>query len=280
MREIRTSQVAETVKNLCISANYDLDEGTRRALEEALAREESPAGAEVLRQLIENAELAKKERVPLCQDTGLAVVFADVGQEVHIVGGSLEEAINEGVRQGYKEGYLRKSSLNDPLHRVNTGDNTPAVIHYRVVPGDKLHLLFLAKGGGSENMSRVLMLSPSEGKEGVKRAVVQRISEAGVNPCPPVVVGVGLGGTFEKAGELAKFALARELGKPHPDPQVAQLEQEILEEINKLGIGPMGMGGRTTCLAVHVEISNCHLVALPVGINVQCHSQRHAEATL
>ncbi|MFQ6112354.1 MAG: fumarate hydratase [Nitrospinota bacterium] len=280
MREIKTSQVVEAVKKMCMSANYNLDGGTRHALQEALRREESPAGAEVLRQLIENAELAEREKVPLCQDTGLAVVFADVGQEVHMVGGSLEEAINEGVRQGYGEGYLRKSVLCDPLRRVNTGDNTPAVIHYRVVPGDKLRLLLFAKGGGAENMSRVLMLSPSEGREGVKRAVVQRISESGANPCPPVIVGVGLGGTFEKAAELAKLALAREVGKPHPDPEIARLEKELLEEINNLGIGPMGMGGRTTCLGVQVELFPCHIASLPLAINVQCHSQRHEEVIL
>ncbi|HZE22153.1 MAG TPA: fumarate hydratase, partial [Desulfobaccales bacterium] len=249
----------------------------------ALARgaeiEESPVGKEIFRQLLENARIAKEERIPMCQDCGLAVVFAEVGQEVHLVGGDFEAAVQEGIRQGYGEGYLRKS-LCHPLTRANTGDNTPGVIHTEIVPGDRLKLTVVPKGGGSENMSRLYMLKPAEGLDGIKSKVVATVEEAGPNPCPPIIVGVGIGGTFERAALLAKKSLLRELGQAHPDPEVADLEQQLLQEVNQLGIGPQGLGGRITALAVHVLMQPCHIASLPVAVNIQCHASRHKEVVL
>jgi fumarate hydratase subunit alpha len=246
------------------------------AFQQALEKEESPTGRDILKHLLVNAQIARDEKIPMCQDTGLAVVFVELGQEVHIVGGSLKDAIEEGVRQGYQEGYLRKSACH-PFTRQNTGDNTPAIIHVEVVPGDGFKLTLAPKGGGSENMSRVMMLTPAVGIQGIKDYVIQRVKEMGSNPCPPTIVGVGIGGTFEVAALLAKKALLRELGSVNPDPELAALEREWLDEINRLGIGPQGLGGRTTSLAVHITMMPCHIASLPVGVNIQCHASRHKE---
>ncbi|OPY59598.1 MAG: L(+)-tartrate dehydratase subunit alpha [Pelotomaculum sp. PtaU1.Bin035] len=249
-------------------------------LQKAYEQEISPNGKEIIRQLLMNAGIAREERVPMCQDTGCAVVFVDLGQDVRIVGGDFYEAINEGVRKGYKEGYLRKSIVSHPLERKNTGDNTPAVIHTKIVPGENLRITVAPKGGGSENMSAVKMLKPSEGVEGVKKFVLEVVKAAGPDPCPPVVVGVGIGGTFEKAALLAKEALLRDLGEKSKHPDIAKLEEEILTEVNKLGIGPQGLGGRTTALAVHIEIFAAHIASLPVAVNINCHAARHKEIVL
>ena len=280
MRQVFTSQVVEAVARLCVEANCQLGEDVRRGLEHAVQLEESPLGKEILGRVLENAELAAARNLPLCQDTGLAVVFVEVGQEVSVVGGSLEEAINEGVRQGYRRGYLRKSIVSGLDPRVNTGDNTPAVIFYDLVPGEKLRIILVPKGGGSENMSSLGMLRPSDGVKGIKRFVVEVVEKAGANPCPPVIVGVGIGGTMEKSALLAKRALLRPLGERHPDPQVAVLEKELLEEINCLGIGPQGLGGRVTALDVHVETYPTHIACLPVAVNLNCHCARHREVEL
>ncbi len=280
MREIPYETVVETVKQMCMEANYEMGPDMYAALKAALEREESPQGKAVLEQIIENAEIAKTERVPICQDTGVAVFFVEVGEDVKIVGGSLKEAIYEGVRQGYQEGYLRKSMVKDPLRRVNTGDNTPPIIHFDLVPGDKLRLLFAAKGGGSENMSVARLFAPAAGKEGIKKFVLEVVEKAGGNPCPPIVIGVGIGGNFEMSAILAKRALFRPIGSRHPDPFYAQMEEEILEEVNKLGIGPMGMGGRVTAFDVHIEVMPCHIASLPVAVNIQCHANRHVEREL
>jgi len=250
------------------------------AFEKGLKEEVSPTGKDIFNQLIENANIAREESVPMCQDTGFAVVFLDIGQDVHIAGGDLYEAVNEGVRRGYQEGYLRKSILGHPLERKNTGDNTPAVIHTRIVPGDKLKITIAPKGGGSENMSGLKMLKPAEGVAGVKKFVLETVSAAGPNPCPPIVVGVGIGGTFEKAALLAKEALLRPIDQKSSLPDIAKLEEELLEEINKLGIGPQGLGGRVTALAVHVEIFSVHLASLPVAVNINCHAARHKSIIL
>lgn len=279
MREIEVARVTQAVKEAAIAANYEPGEDLLRALARGMAEEESPAGREIFRQLLENARIAQEERVPMCQDCGLAVVFAELGQDVHLVGGSFEMAIHEGVRQGYGEGYLRKS-LCHPLTRANTGDNTPAVIHTEVVAGDSLKLIVVPKGGGSENMSRVHMLKPAEGWAGVKEKVVTTVREAGPNPCPPIIVGVGIGGTFERAALLSKKALIRELGLPHADPELAKLERELLLAVNDLGIGPQGLGGRVTALAVHLLMQPCHIASLPVAVNIQCHASRHKEVIL
>ena len=278
-REIRASEITKTIKRLCMDANTILEEDVIAAYHKGLEIEESPVGRDHLRQLLENAKIAKNEGVPLCQDTGLAVVFAELGQDVHIVEGDFNEAIHEGVRQGYREGYLRASSL-DPLNRKNFGDNTPAVIHVELVRGNQLKLTVAPKGFGSENMSRVVLFPPAVGIEGVKKYIVQRVEEAGPNPCPPVVVGVGIGGTFEKVALIAKKSLLRPLGQRHPNPEVAQLEKELLEEINKLGIGPLGLGGRVTALDVHVETYPTHIASIPVAVNIQCHCNRHKQAIL
>jgi fumarate hydratase subunit alpha len=279
MREINVKLITEKVRDLCMKANTDLGEDVLQAFDRAMTKEESPLGVEILKELKENARIAKEENVPICQDTGFAVVFVELGQEVHLVGGSLNGAIEEGVRQGYRDGYLRKSICH-PFTRANTGDNTPAIIHTEVVPGEKVKITVAPKGGGSENMSRVVMLTPSDGVEGIKRFVVQRVKESGSNPCPPTIVGVGIGGTFEQAALLAKKSLLRSLGSKNPDPELDQLESEILNEVNNLGIGPQGLGGRTTSLAVHVLMMPCHIASFPLAVNIQCHAQRHKEATL
>lgn len=280
MRIIMAEQIVEKVKELCIEANYNLGEELLQALEEAKKHEEAPLALSIIDQLIENAQIAQEGVFPICQDTGAAVFFVQLGQKVLIEGGSLEDAINEGVRQGYKEGYLRASMVADPLKRTNTKDNTPAIIHIELVPGDRLKLSMMAKGGGSENMGALKMLKPSDGIEGVKRFVIETVKEAWANPCPPIVVGVGIGGTFEKAALLAKKALLRSVAEPHPDPFYAGLERELLQKINDLGIGPQGLGGRVTALAVHIETSPCHIASLPVAVNINCHAARHKEVTL
>jgi fumarate hydratase subunit alpha len=279
MRTIEVAKVTRAVKEAAISANYEAGEDLLRALARGAVEEESESGREIFRQLLENARLAREQRLPMCQDCGLAVVFVELGQEVHLTGGNFEEAIQAGVRQGYGEGFLRKS-LCHPLTRANTGDNTPAVIHTEIVPGDRLKLTVVPKGGGSENMSRVYMLKPAEGVAGIKEKVVATVREAGPNPCPPIIVGVGIGGTFERAALLAKKALLRELGLPHADPEIAELEHELLTLVNDLGIGPAGLGGRITALAVNVLMQPCHIASLPVAVNIQCHASRHQEVVL
>ncbi len=279
MRNIEVRDIIEKVKDSCMSANFDLGEDILSAFEKASDTEESPVGEEILEQLIENAKIAKEEKVALCQDTGFAVFFVELGDEVTIHGGNLVEAINEGVRQGYQEGYLRKSICH-PFTRKNTGDNTPAIVHVDLVPGDQLKIIIAPKGGGSENMSRVTMLKPSDGIEGIKNFVVERVRESGANPCPPLVIGVGIGGTFEKAALIAKKALLRPVGSTNPNPELDVLEKELLEEINNLGIGPQGLGGRNTALAVQVEMHPCHIASLPVAVNINCHASRHKEIVL
>jgi fumarate hydratase subunit alpha len=279
VREVDVALITERVKALCMEANFDLGQDVLGAFKKAREEEESPAGIEILGQLEENAAIARQERVPICQDTGIAVVFVELGQDVYLVGGELHNAIYDGVRQGYQEGYLRKS-LCHPFTRANTGDNTPAVIHVEIVPGDRVKLIVAPKGGGSENMSRVTMLTPAVGKKGIVEYVVQRVKESGSNPCPPTIVGVGIGGTFEQAALLAKKALLRPIGSENPDPELASLEGEILEQINRLGIGPQGLGGRTTSLAVHVNMMPCHIASLPLAVNIQCHAHRHKEAVV
>jgi len=281
MREISTERITQEVARLCIEANYHLGEDVLDALRDARQKEVSPVGQAVLDQILQNAEIAAQGELPLCQDTGLTVVFLELGQEVHITGGDLYAAINEGVRKGYQEGYLRKSVVERPFSaRINTRDNTPAVIHTEIVPGDKLKITICPKGGGSENMSYLKMLSPAVGRQGVVDFVVDCVDRSGANPCPPVIVGVGIGGTIDRTTLLAKKALLRPVGQPHPDPEVAELEAEILERVNKLGIGPQGFGGKVTALAVHVETFPCHIASLPVAVNTQCHSARHKEAIL
>ncbi len=275
MREVSVSRITEEVARLSIEANYQLGEDVVQALRKALDKEESPVGRSILERIIENAEIAAQGEYPYCQDTGFAVVYVEIGQDVRLVGGDLYEAINEGVRKGYTEGYLRKSIVRDPLRRVNTGDNTPAVIWTDIVPGDKVSITVAAKGGGSENMSEVRMLKPADGAEGVKNFVVERVERSGGNPCPPIVVGVGIGGTFEKCAWLAKKAALRKIGERNPDPFYAEMEEELLERINKLGIGPQGLGGRVTALDVHIEAYPCHIASLPVAVNIQCHADRH-----
>jgi fumarate hydratase subunit alpha len=279
MREIDVRLITEQVRDLCIQANIDLGEDVLQAFDRAIEKEESPVAVDILKELKENARIAKEEKVPICQDTGFAVVFVELGQDVHLVGGSLSEAIHEGVRRGYREGYLRKSICH-PFTRTNTGDNTPAVIHTEMVPGDRIKITLAPKGAGSENMSRVVMLTPSEGVEGIKRFVIQRVKEAGSNPCPPTIVGVGIGGTMEQAALLAKKSLLRPLGSKNPSPELDQLESEMLAGINQLGIGPQGLGGRTTSLAVHVLMMPCHIASLPLAVNIQCHVQRHKETVI
>ncbi|MBM4306946.1 MAG: fumarate hydratase [Deltaproteobacteria bacterium] len=279
MREIDVKLITEKVRNLCIEANTDLGEDVLQSFDRAIQKEDSPLGVEILKELKENARIAKDEKVAMCQDTGFAVVFIELGQDVHLVGGGLKEAIFEGVRQGYRDGYLRKSVCH-PFTRANTGDNTPAIIHTEIVSGDQVKIIVAPKGGGSENMSRVVMLTPSDGIEGIKRYVVQRVKESGSNPCPPTIVGVGIGGTFELAALLAKKSLLRPLGSRNQESELNQLESEILEEINRLGIGPQGLGGRTTSLAVHILMMPCHIASFPLAVNIQCHAQRHKEIIL
>ena len=280
MREIPVEKITNEVKRLCIEANYFLGEDVFQAFRTFREKEESPLGRDILDQLIENARIAKDEELPICQDTGFAVVFIELGQDVRLTGGALEEAVNEGVRQGYTEGYLRKSIVRDPVNRVNTGDNTPAVLYTDIVPGNQVSIVVAPKGGGSENMSRIKMLKPADGAEGVKEFVIETVRVAGSNPCPPIVVGVGIGGTFDKCAQLAKRALLRELGTSHPDPFYASMEREILEKVNNLGIGPQGLGGRTTALGVHIEVYPCHIASLPVAANIQCHVARHKRVVI
>jgi fumarate hydratase subunit alpha len=279
VRELDVKRITEAIEDLCIEANEYLGQDVLSCFQKALGKEVSPVGREILEQLIENAAIAKEEHIPICQDTGLAVIFLEIGQDLHLTGGDLKEAVNWGVRQGYGEGFLRKSSCH-PFTRANTGDNTPAVIYIDVVPGDRLKIWVVPKGGGSENMSRIFMLPPSSGLDGVKEKIVETVREAGPNPCPPTIIGVGIGGTFEQAALQAKKALLRPLGTPNPDPGLEQLEIELLESINKLGIGPQGLGGRTTSLGVHIRLLPCHIASLPLAVNVQCHASRHKEVTL
>ncbi|PIE68745.1 MAG: fumarate hydratase [Deltaproteobacteria bacterium] len=278
MRQIDSLQITDKVAEMVVQANVALPKDVLKALQSALKNETSDAGREVLQQLLDNAALAESSRLPLCQDTGLAVFFVELGQECHIQG-DLCDAINAGVRKGYQEGFLRKSACH-PLTRQNTGDNTPAIIHTDLVPGDKVTIRFMAKGGGSENMSRATMLTPAQGWQGIKDFVIHRMAEAGPNPCPPTIVGVGVGGTFDQAPILAKKALFRPLDCPHPDPEIAAMEDELYTAINKLGIGPMGLGGTTTCLGVRMNMAPCHIASLPLAVNVQCHSSRHLEVSI
>ena len=275
VREIEAAKITDTVKRLCIQANVILPEDVKNCIIKRKSEENWAPAREILDRIEENFELAAAEDVPICQDTGVACVFLEIGQEVHIAGGDITQAVNEGVRQGYAEGYLRKSVVRDPLDRVNTGDNTPAMIYYDIVPGDKIKITVAPKGFGSENMSQIKMLRPSDGIEGVKAFVLKAVEEAGPNPCPPIIVGVGMGGTFDKAALLAKKALLRETGTPSADPLYAKLEEELLEKINALGIGPQGFGGKTTALAVAVEHYPTHIAGLPVAVNINCHVARH-----
>lgn len=280
MREVAASAIAEVVARLCIEANHRLPPDVMAALGRAAAEEESPLGREILGQLIENARLAESERLPMCQDCGVAVVFVELGAEVCTTGGTLAAAVNAGVRKGYADGLLRKSVVASPLRRENTGDNTPAVIHLKQVPGEGVRIIVAAKGAGSENMSALAMLRPADGVEGIERFVVGAVERAGASACPPLVIGVGLGGNFEGCALLAKEALLRPLGRPHDDEVTAALEGRLLDAVNATGIGPGGMGGRTTALAVHVETFPCHIASLPVAVNLDCHAHRHAEALI
>ena len=265
---------------LCQEANYKLEEDVINSFKKSCDTEVSQSGKKILNLLVENAGIAAAESIPMCQDTGFAVVFLELGQDVHIVNGDLYEAVNEGVRKGYQEGFLRKSIVGHPLERVNTGDNTPAVIHTKIVPGEHLKITVAPKGGGSENMSTLKMLKPAEGVEGVKNFILDTVKNAGPNPCPPLIIGVGIGGTMEKCAQLAKEALLRPVGEPHTLPDIARLEEELLEKINKLGIGPSGLGGRTTALAVHIEIFGAHIACLPVAVNINCHAARHKSVVI
>ena len=281
MRELNVSEVTDVVTRLCIDSNYYLPEDVKKALETARENEESELGREILGDIIENAEIARKNDVPICQDTGLAVFFIELGQDVHFAGGDLNSAIDEGVRRGYKDGFLRNSTVDDPfMVRKNVGDNTPAITHIKIVPGDKVKITIAPKGGGSENMSALGMLTASDGVEGIKKFVIESIDKAGSNPCPPIIAGIGIGGTVEKVTLLAKQALLRTIGEHNPNPVVAKLEKELLEEINDLGIGPQGFGGRTTALAVNIETFPAHIASMPVALNLQCHVARHKEAIL
>ena len=281
MRNIDSKLITETVSNLFQEACICLPEDVLTAIKRARDKEESPVARELLDKILENSEIASAEQIPLCQDTGIGVVMLELGQEVHITGGDLYSAINEGVRQGYNNGYLRKSMVAQPFSaRVNIADNTPAIIHTDIVPGDKLKITVMPKGAGAENMTRLAMLSPSQGRQGVIDFVVKTVDDAGSNPCPPVIVGVGIGGTAEQAMILAKKSLLQAVGAPNPDPETAELEKEILKRVNNLGIGPLGYGGRTTALAVHVDSFPAHIASLPVAVNLQCHAARHKEAVL
>ncbi len=280
MRRINVETITQNIKEMCIEANHFLSPDMKKVFDEAAASEESPLGRQILGQLEENLCIAGEEMIPICQDTGMAVVFIKVGQDVHLIGGSLTDAINEGVRQGYVDGYLRKSVVKDPIYRENTKDNTPAIIHYEIVEGEQVEITVAPKGFGSENMSRVFMLKPADGIEGVKDAILTAVRDAGPNACPPMVVGVGIGGTFEKCAEMAKHALTRNLEEESPVEYVRDLEKEMLDKINNLGIGPGGLGGRTTALAVNIETYPTHIAGLPVGINICCHVNRHAHRVI
>lgn len=280
MREIKTEAITEAVARLCQETNFYLGEDVLQSFEESLLKEESPLGKDVFQQLLENAKIAREEKIPICQDTGTAVIFVEVGQDVHIVGGNFREAIDAGVAKGYSEGFLRASMVSHPLKRKNTGNNTPAVVYTEIVPGDKIKITVVPKGGGSENMSALKMLKPSDGLQGVKDFVVEQVRLAGSNPCPPIVVGVGIGGTFEQVALLAKKALMRPIGQHSEDVDNANLEKELLESINKTGIGPQGLGGRITALWVNVETYPAHIASLPVAVNINCHACRHKEIVL
>ena len=280
MRIINIKEITKTVKELSIEANYYLPDDIKEAIEKAEKNEKWPIANNILNKIIENSHIAAREKIPICQDTGMACVFVDIGQDVHIIGGNLEEAINEGVRQGYEEGFLRKSVVKDPLHRVNTNDNTPALIYYNIVPGDKVKIMVSPKGFGSENMSRIAMLKPSDGLEGVKNFVLETVRMAGPNPCPPIVIGIGIGGSFDKAAYLAKKALIRPVNENNTDEFYGNLEKELLEEVNKIGIGPQGFGGKTTALALNIETYPTHIAGLPVAVNINCHATRHKERIL
>ena len=280
MKTINVNEIIKTVKELSIEANYYLPNDVKEAIEEAEKNEKWPIANNILNKILENSQIAAAEKMPICQDTGMACVFVDIGQDVHITGGSLEEAINEGVRQGYAEGFLRKSVVKDPIHRVNTNDNTPALIYYNMVPGDKVKITVAPKGFGSENMSRIAMLKPSDGLEGVKNFVLETVRMAGPNPCPPIVIGVGIGGSFDKAAYLAKKALIRPVNENNTDEFYSNLEKELLEEVNKIGIGSQGFGGKTTALALNIETYPTHIAGLPVAVNINCHATRHKERVL
>ncbi|WP_346929476.1 fumarate hydratase [Clostridium sp.] len=280
MREIKVSQIAEAIRKLCIDANYYLGSDIKNRLIKSHEEEDWDIAKGILNKILVNADIAKNEDMPMCQDTGVACVFIEIGQEVQVVEGSLEDAINEGVRQGYKDGYLRKSVVKDPLDRVNTKDNTPAMIYYNIVPGDKLKITVAPKGFGSENMSQIKMLKPSDGLQGVKDFIIKVVKEAGPNPCPPIIVGVGIGGTFDKAATIAKKALIRSIDVRNENPFYAELEEELVTMINELGIGPQGFGGKTTALAVNIETYPTHIAGLPVAVNINCHATRHAEIEL
>lgn len=280
MRTIPLGEIIKNIKEMCIEANYSLTPDMNYALQQAKEREQSPLGRQILDQLQDNLKIAKKDEIPICQDTGMAVIFMEIGQDVHFEGGILEEAIHEGVRQGYQEGYLRKSVVKDPCIRENTRDNTPAVIHYEIKPGDQVKITVAPKGFGSENMSRVFMLKPADGIEGIKNAVLTAVRDAGPNACPPMVIGVGIGGTFEKCALMAKKALTRQTGQHSSISYVRELEEQLLEEINASGIGPGGLGGSITALAVHIDTYPTHIAGLPVGINICCHVNRHCERTI
>ena len=280
MKTINVNEIIKTVKDLSIEANYYLPNDVKEAIEKAEKNEKWPIANNILNKILENSQIASAEKMPICQDTGMACVFIDIGQDVHITGGSLEEAINEGVRQGYAEGFLRKSVVKDPLHRVNTNDNTPALIYYNMVPGDKVKITVAPKGFGSENMSRIAMLKPSDGLEGVNNFVLETVRMAGPNPCPPIVIGIGIGGSFDKAAYLAKKALIRPVNENNTDEFYGNLEKELLEEVNKIGIGPQGFGGKTTALALNIETYPTHIAGLPVAVNINCHATRHKERVL
>lgn len=280
VRSVNVELLTENIKEMCIQANHFLAPDMDKAMRDAHERETKPLAKQILGQLLENLDIAGEDMIPICQDTGMAVVFLRVGQDVHFEGGSVEDAVNEGVRQGYQEGYLRKSVVGDPILRVNTKDNTPAIIHYEIVPGDQVEIMVAPKGFGSENMSKICMLKPADGVEGVKEAIVNAVKEAGPNACPPVVVGVGIGGTFEKAAILAKKALTREIGVHSELPHVKELEEELLAKINEIGLGPAGLGGDTTALAVNINTYATHIAGLPVAINICCHVNRHIARTI
>lgn len=277
MREVNVDKIIDTVKELCIESNYYLGDDIRNGLKDSIEKEDYPLANDVLKKIYLNADIARDNSMPICQDTGMACVFVEIGQDVHIMGGSLEDAINEGVRRGYEEGFLRKSVVKDPLNRVNTKDNTPAIIYYDIVKGDKVKITVAPKGFGSENMSRIAMLKPSDGVEGVKKFILETVENAGPNPCPPMVVGVGIGGTFDKAAYLAKKALLRPIDKGSEIEFYRELEEELINEINKLGIGPQGFGGRTTALGINIEVYPTHIAGLPVAVNINCHATRHKE---
>lgn len=280
IRQISTDKITDIVEKLCIEANCYLTDDIFNCLKTRHSTEKSPLGKNILNTLVENAQIAGNEIAPICQDTGMTVIFVTIGQDVHITDGSLEDAINEGVRRGYEKGYLRKSVVRDPLDRVNTKDNTPAIIHYEIVPGDKFHIIVAPKGFGSENMSGLKMLKPSQGLQGIKDFVIQTVSDAGANPCPPIIVGVGIGGTMEKSAYLSKKALLRPVGEKSSNPMLADLEKELLQSINNLGIGPAGFGGTTTALSVNILTYATHIAGLPVSVNIGCHATRHAEGYL